>query len=100
MGEIWVHVVPGGRANEIIGMHGDAIRIRVAARPQDGAANAELLRFVAGALGVAKGAVTITAGFTSRRKRIRVDGMDASGIARSLLAKRPATARRRTSSSP
>ena len=86
MGEIWVHVVPGARENAVMGMHGDAIRVRVAARAQDGAANQALVRFVARMLRVPNRAVSITAGVTSRRKRLRVDGVDSSAIAGALLA--------------
>ncbi|HET7295490.1 MAG TPA: DUF167 family protein, partial [Gemmatimonadales bacterium] len=63
-----VHVVPRARRTEVAGRHGDAIRIRVAAPPVDGAANAELIRFVAESVGVARGAVTIASGATGRRK--------------------------------
>ncbi|HUL48904.1 MAG TPA: DUF167 domain-containing protein [Gemmatimonadales bacterium] len=100
MGDIWVHVVPGARASEVMGMYGDAVRIRVAARAREGAANDELLRFVAGTLRVRNSGVRITAGFTSRRKRLSVDGLDASEIARALLESRPVTKPRPTSSSP
>ena len=71
-----VHVQPRAKKTEIAGRHGDAIRIRLAAPPVDGAANEELVRFLAETLGVPRAAVTITAGLTSRRKRIAVDGVD------------------------
>jgi uncharacterized protein (TIGR00251 family) len=86
MGKIWVHVVPGARENAVMGMHGDAVRIRIAARARDGAANAELSRFIAATLRVAHRAVEITAGLASRRKRLSVDGVDSGEIARALLA--------------
>jgi len=62
-----------------------ALAVRIAAPPVDGAANAELIAFLAKTLGVARGAVTIAAGETGRLKRIRIDG-DGPGIAARLRA--------------
>jgi uncharacterized protein (TIGR00251 family) len=41
-----VHVQPGSSRTECVGIHGDAVKIRLAARPIDGAANDELIRFM------------------------------------------------------
>lgn len=70
-----VHAVPGARRSEVVGSHGDALRIRVAAPPVDGKANDELIRFLAEALGVSRANVVIEAGARGRRKRVRVDGV-------------------------
>jgi hypothetical protein len=67
-----VHVQPGASRTEVAGLHGDCLKIRLAARAIDGEANACLIEFIANALGVAKRAVSIDAGATSRRKRIAV----------------------------
>jgi uncharacterized protein len=80
-----VHVVPRARRTEVVGRHGDAIKIRVAAPPADGAANAELIRFVAERAGVARAAVRIASGATGRRKMLTVAGLTAAGLARALL---------------
>jgi uncharacterized protein (TIGR00251 family) len=85
MAALTVHVVPRARRTEVAGRHGDAIKIRVAAPPVDGAANAELIRFVADWLGVARGEVTIASGATRRRKTIAVQGMTATALAHALL---------------
>lgn len=69
------HVQPRAQRTEIVGWHGDAIKVRVAAPPVQGTANDELIRFLASRLRVPKRAVTITAGLTSRRKRVAVEGM-------------------------
>jgi len=58
-----------------MGRLGDAIKVRVAAAPEDGAANRELIECVAGALGLAKSAVTLVAGPASRDKVLAVDGL-------------------------
>ena len=84
MATIVVHVVPRSRATEIAGRYGDAIRIRLAAPPVDGAANAELIRFLAERLNVPRSAVTIVRGATARRKTVNIDGVSGEDV-RSLL---------------
>lgn len=69
-----LHVQPGAARSGVAGVHGDALKIRLAARAADGAANAELVRFLAETFGVPKRDVTIEAGETSRRKRVCVLG--------------------------
>jgi uncharacterized protein (TIGR00251 family) len=76
-----VHVQPRARRTEVVGRHGDAIRIRLAAPPVDGAANEALLRFLADRLGVARPAVTLLSGQTSRSKRVEVTGIDVATAA-------------------
>jgi len=68
-------VQPRARKTGIAGQHGDAIRLRLAAPPVDGAANDELVRFLAERLGVTKRSVEITSGLTSRRKHVLVQGI-------------------------
>ena len=85
MATIAVHVVPRSRNSEIAGQHGDAIRIRIAAPPEDGAANTELCRFLAERLGVPRRAVTITRGGTGRRKTVEIDGLRTESVLRRLL---------------
>jgi hypothetical protein len=85
MAAVAVHVVPRARRTEVVGRHGDAIRIRIAAPPVDGAANAELIRFVAARVGVPRGAVTITHGATGRRKTVAVEHVSPATLARALL---------------
>ena len=67
-----VHVQPGAARTEVAGLHGDCLKIRLAARPIDGEANACLVGFLAEVLGVAKRAVSIDSGAASRRKRVSV----------------------------
>lgn len=81
---IRVRVQPRAKRSEVAGLHGDAVRIRVAAPPADGAANAELLRFLARLLRVPQGAVDITAGHASRDKSVRVAGMRRDEVVEAL----------------
>jgi uncharacterized protein (TIGR00251 family) len=69
-----LHVQPGAKRTEVAGTHGDRLKIRLAAPPVDGAANDELVRFLAEAFGVPRRNVTIVTGATARRKRVRVEG--------------------------
>ena len=79
-----VHVQPRAKKSEIAGRHGDAIRVRLQAPPVDGAANEELVRFLAESLGVARRAVTITGGLASRRKTVEIEGLGAEDLAKRL----------------
>ena len=56
------------------GWHGDAVKIRLAAPPVDGAANAALVAFLAERIGLPRSAVTVVAGTTARRKRVAIAG--------------------------
>ena len=76
-----VHVQPRARRSEVAGRHGDAIKVRLAAPPVDGAANDELVRFLAEALGVPRRAVHLTAGLTSRRKTVEIEGLSGEAAA-------------------
>ena len=80
-----VHVQPRAKRTAVAGRHGDAVKIRLAAPPVDGAANDELVRFVAETLRVPRAAVRITHGATGRRKTVVVDGLSPDAIARALI---------------
>lgn len=74
--ELSLHIQPRAGRTEVVGPHGDALKIRLAAPPVDGEANEELVRFLAKTLGGAKSAVSIESGGTGRKKRVRVMGVD------------------------
>ena len=67
-----LHVQPGAKKTEIMGIHGDALKIRLSAPPVDGKANAALIEFVAARLGLAKSAIRLISGQTSRRKILEI----------------------------
>lgn len=79
-----VHVVPRSARNEIVGLHGQALRIRVNAPPVGGAANAVLVATIAEALGVPRRQVEIVSGHASRRKVLRVVGLSEAEVQRWL----------------
>ena len=67
-----VHVVPGAKHTMVDGIHGDRLKIRLAARPVDGEANTALCEFVAASFGVPKRSVVLISGSRSRAKTLRV----------------------------
>ena len=69
---IAVHAQPGAKKSAVAGLHGEALKIRVAAPPAEGKANQALIAFVAGALGLPKRAVSIVKGESSREKLLLV----------------------------
>ena len=69
-----VHVVPGASRSEIAGSHNDSLRVRVAARPVEGAANEELVLFLAKTFKVSKSSVRIISGARGRSKQVSVEG--------------------------
>ena len=75
-----VRVVPRASRSEVAGEHGGALRVRVAAPPVEGAANEELTRTLARALGVPARAVEIVSGHHSKLKRVRVGGVGAERL--------------------
>ena len=79
-----LHIQPGAKKTEIAGLHGEALKIRLAAPPVDGKANASLIEFLARQLGVAKSSVELISGDTSRAKRVRVGGVSADAVTAKL----------------
>jgi uncharacterized protein (TIGR00251 family) len=79
-----LHIQPGAKKTEVAGLYGDALKIRLAAPPVDGKANAALIEFVADLLDVAKSAVSLKSGQTSRRKVLEVIAVSADDVQRKL----------------
>ncbi len=78
------HVQTRAKRTEVVGWHDDAIKIRLQAPPVDGAANDELVRFLAKQTGVPRSAITIVSGRTSRKKRISLEGVTESEVLRAF----------------
>ena len=79
-----LHIQPGAKKTEVVGLHGDALKIRLAAPPVDGKANAALLAFVAERLGLPKSDVSLKSGQSSRRKVLEAVGAPADAEGRLL----------------
>lgn len=69
-----VHAQPGARRAGVVGVHGDALKIRLAAPPVDGKANAALIAFLAEAFSVPARQVALLSGHAARRKRVAITG--------------------------
>jgi uncharacterized protein len=70
-----VRVQPRASSNDVVGVHGDALKIRLTAPPVDGAANAELVDFLADVFAVRRQSVRIVGGESSRSKIVEIDGI-------------------------
>lgn len=81
-----VRVRPGGRADEVLGAHGGALRLSVTARPEKGLANRAVAALLARIAGLPARAVTITSGLASRDKGVRVEGLSAAELRARLNA--------------
>lgn len=67
-----IHCQPGARRTEVVGTHGGALKIRLAAPPVEGRANEALAAFLAERFGVPKRNVTLLRGRTGRDKTVRI----------------------------
>lgn len=83
-----VRVQPRASRSEIVGLHGEALKIRLAAPPVEGAANDALVVLLAHALGISRSAIRIVSGATARGKIVEVDGVDVDNIRRLAPASR------------
>jgi uncharacterized protein len=66
-------VVPGAQRTQVVGLHGDRLKIRLAAPPEKGLANRELIDFLARSLKLPKASLTLTQGAQSRSKVVAVN---------------------------
>jgi uncharacterized protein (TIGR00251 family) len=71
-----IRVIPRSPRTRVDGTRGDAILIRLAAPPVEGAANEALVAFLSEALGIPRRDITLLAGEKSRDKRVRIAGLD------------------------
>jgi uncharacterized protein (TIGR00251 family) len=85
-----VRVVPRSPREGIAGYEGGVVRIRLNAPPVEGRANAALVRFLAGALGIPRGRVSIRSGESGRNKIVRIAGATLSEVLEALGLGAPA----------
>lgn len=69
-----MHVQPGARTTEIAGIHGDRLKLKIAAPPVDNKANKQVLSWLARHLGLPRSALTLVRGDTSRLKTVQIKG--------------------------
>jgi hypothetical protein len=75
-----VRVVPRSSKTEIVGVHDEALKIRLAVPPVDGAANEELIKLLAKYFEVSRSSVEIVSGTTSKTKQIRITNGNAEKL--------------------
>lgn len=83
-----IKAVPGASRDEIAGVVGDRLKVRVSAPPEGGKANKAICRVVARALGVRASAVRVEAGASHPEKTLRVAGVDGATVRAGLLPDR------------
>jgi uncharacterized protein len=77
-----VHVQPGAGRTEVVGRHGDALKLRVAAPPTGNRANDAVLELVAKEFNLRRADVAVTSGASSRAKRLKLSGLSLQAAAR------------------
>jgi uncharacterized protein (TIGR00251 family) len=83
-----VRVAPRASKNQVVGVEGDAVKIRLAAPPVEGKANEALEKFLASLLDVPRSSVEIIAGQSSRNKVIRIRGVSPARLEQVIFGKR------------
>jgi uncharacterized protein (TIGR00251 family) len=79
-----VHLQPGAGRSAVVGRHGAALKMRVAAAPEGGRANQAAAALLAETFGASPSAVELVGGATSRAKRVRLSGLDLDEFRRRL----------------
>jgi uncharacterized protein (TIGR00251 family) len=77
-----IHAQPNAKTTGAAGLHGNALKVRIAAPAVDDKANAMLLAWLAAALQLPRNALKIRSGATSRRKVVEIQPADAAIAAR------------------
>ncbi len=82
-----MRIVPNARCSEVVGVYGDAIKVKVQAPAMDGKANEALREFLAEVFAVSVRDVEIVAGEKSRDKMVSIADLDAEEAKKRLLGK-------------
>ena len=82
-----VRVIPRASKTEVTGGQNGGLKVKLKSPPVDGAANEELIRVIAREFSVARSAVDIVSGQTSKNKRVRIAAIDATDFVSVLKAK-------------
>lgn len=79
-----LYVQPRASKNEIVGVQGEELKVRLTSPPVEGEANKLCVEFIAKRLGVPKSAVELAAGDRSRHKRLLISGATEEEVRRAL----------------
>jgi uncharacterized protein len=81
-----VKVIPGASRDEVVGMLGDALKVKVRAQPERGKANAAVVALLAKYFAISENDIEVCAGHTSRLKQVDIKGLGEEYLARQVLA--------------
>jgi uncharacterized protein (TIGR00251 family) len=84
-----VHVQPNAQASALAGLHGDALKVRIAAPAVENKANQALVEFLRRLLGVPASHIQLRHGARGRRKVVEIAGADEALVARLEKLLRP-----------
>lgn len=79
-----IHAKPGAKISQLIGISENVLDVQISARAVDGAANAELIDFMASVLKIKKRQISIIAGEKSRDKTLQIMNLEISEIVKAL----------------
>jgi uncharacterized protein (TIGR00251 family) len=82
-----LYVQPRASRNELAGLHGEALKLRLTTPPVDGKANKAVISFLAKLLKIPKSAILIKSGQQSRSKKIVLSGVDEAQVRRALITR-------------
>lgn len=80
-----IHAAPKSSRNEVQGLHGSALKVRLRAPPVEGKANQALIEFLASSFGIPAGHVSVVSGHSCRQKRVAIHGVTAIAARQTLL---------------
>jgi hypothetical protein len=83
---IKVQVQTRASRDEVVGPHGDSLKVRITAAPVAGAANKHLLKFLAKQLKLPQGQLSLKSGATSKNKSISIEGISAAEVRQRLTS--------------
>ncbi len=79
-----VRAVPRAAKNEIQGIYGDALKVRLQAPPVEGKANAALIRFLSDALDISRSQISVASGETGRNKAVLITGISKANLMKKI----------------
>jgi uncharacterized protein (TIGR00251 family) len=78
---IAIKAVPGARRDEVVGLLGERLKVRVSAPPEDGKANRAICQLLARELGIKPNAVSVVRGHSHPEKTVRIEGVTRDQLA-------------------
>ncbi len=69
-----IYVQPGAKISQIIGIHGERLKIKISSPPVDGKANHEVIEFFSQLLNISRRDISLVSGEKSRNKRVKIIG--------------------------